>query len=330
MKRILRSRLPERLAGRVSPQIVEIAVGLLVVAVMTLLRFALVPLIGDRAPYAFVFVGVAAATVLAGWRSGLLALVLGQLLIWNLVVDLDVSRSERLHLVGGFIIATMAQLMVLLILTLYQREVDRAWSRREEQVDLVHQALAEIDHRTTNNYQTVLSLISAQSRNAEPAVKQALQKMSDRITAISVAQKQMSLRSADIGSIQVAGHLEGLCDQIRQGLSRDVVSIHCAFEDVDLGADHATYVSILVNELVTNALKHAFPDDRTGRIEVGLHRTAGGLELVVADDGIGMEPDSRNRGAGLGTRLVATFTKQLGARHEIETGVSGTRHRIRF
>ena len=330
MKRILRSRLPERFADKVPPVVVEIAVSVLVVALVTLLRFALVPWIGDRAPYAFVFVAVAGATVLAGWRSGLLALVLGQLLAWNLIVDVSVPRGEVLHLVGGFIIATLAQLMVLAILFLYQREVDRAWSRREAQVDLIHHALAEIDHRTTNNYQTVLALISAQSRNASEPVRQALQQMTDRITAIAMAQKQMVIRSDDFDRVQVARHLDGLCQQIRQGLSRDGVSIQCRFEDIDLNADQSTYISIVVNELVTNALKHAFPDDRHGEIQVELSRVAGGLELIVADNGAGMKESRRARGSGIGTRLVDTFTKQLNARHEVETGSAGTRHRIQI
>ena len=87
-------------------------------------------------------------------------------------------------------------------------------------------------------------------------------------------------------------------------------------------------MSILVNELVTNALKHAFPDDRQGEIRVTLGKSDNGVLLEVADDGVGMKRSALTRGTGVGTRLINTFTKQLGARHEVETGDGGTCHRI--
>jgi two-component sensor histidine kinase len=295
---------------------------------MTLLRFALVPWTGESAPFAFVFVAVVGAAVLAGWRSGLLALLLAQLLAWFLIVDPAVSGIERLHNVGGFTVASLAQLMTLVIIALYQREVDRAWSRREAQVDLIHQALVEMDHRTTNNYQTVLSLVSAQAKHAEPSVKEALEQFAGRIRAIAMASKQLAVSSDNLATVNTSNHLGELCGELRQGLTRPGISIECHLEDISLGADETTWLSILMNELVTNALKHAFPDDREGTISVALKRTINGIELTVADNGIGMKPASRSRGNGLGTRLIQTFTRQLGARHEVDSGKDGTRHHI--
>jgi two-component sensor histidine kinase len=328
VKRILRTRLPERFADKVPPRIVEIAVSLFVVGLMTLLRVLLVPWTGDRAPFAFVFVAVVGATVLAGWRSGLLALVLGQLLAWNLIVDFPTSGLERLHIIGGFAIASLAQLMALAIIALYQREIDGAWSRREAQVDLIRQALAEIDHRTINNYQTVQSLVQAQANRSEGPVKEALQQVADRIRAIAMASKQLALSSNSLEEVRVTHHLGELCTQIRQGLSRPGIGVECHFDDVAVGAGQAAAISILVNELVTNALKYAFPDDRNGVISVALRRSQGGIDLSIEDNGVGMQDGTRGRGTGLGTRLVQTFTKQLGATHQFETGSDGTRHRI--
>ncbi len=199
MKRILRSRLPERWADEVPSWVVEIGAALVITGVLALLRLAIVPLIGDRAPFAFVFVAGVAATVLAGWRSGLIALILGQLLTWYFVVYpigtfriVDPARGYSL------LISTIAEAAVVAIVALYQREVDKAWSRREEQVDLVHQALVEIDHRTINNYQTVLALVLAQARRADAPVKQALMQVADRIEAIAMASKHLALSSDNL------------------------------------------------------------------------------------------------------------------------------------
>lgn len=328
MKRILRSRLPERWADRVPPLLVETTVGVGVAALMTLVRIPFLPVIGDRAPFALVYVAMVGATVLAGWRSGLLTLVLGQLLAWYVIVDPANYAARSTQYVESFFISTLSQLFILVIVVLYQREVDRAWSRREEQVDLLHQALAEIDHRTNNNYQTVLALILAQAKRADTPVKEALQHVADRIKAIALASQQLAISSESLGEVRVTQHLSELCSQLRQGLSRPGVNVECQFDDVRISADEAIAMSILVNELMTNALKHAFPDDRTGEIRVSLRRATGGLLLEISDDGIGMKRDARTRGTGLGSRLVETFTKQLNARHEVETGDGGTSHRI--
>lgn len=331
MKKILRTRLPERFADRVPPLVMEVLVAAAATELMTLLRIALVPWTGDRAPFAFVFIAAVASTVLAGWRSGVLSVVIGQLLAWFLIINPASYAMAKAEYISGLIVASAAQLVAVAIIWIYQREIDRAWSRREAQVDLIREALAEIDHRTANNYQTVLSLVLAQARRAkEPPVKEALQQVADRIKAIALASKQLALSSESLEEVRVTHHLGELCAQIKQGLSRPGVNVECRLDDVRLGAEQAIAMSILVNELVTNALKHAFPDDRPGEIRVSLGRTPDGLLLEIADDGIGMSGSTRTRGTGLGTRLVDTFTKQLGARHEVESGEGGTRHRILF
>ena len=89
IRTILRTRLPERLSGRVPPLLVEVGVGVTSALLLLGIRIALTPIAGDRAPYAFVFLSIVAACVLAGWRSGLIALIIGQFLAWYFVVTSD-------------------------------------------------------------------------------------------------------------------------------------------------------------------------------------------------------------------------------------------------
>ena len=91
-------------------------------------RLALVPLTGEAAPYAFVFAAVVGAAVLAGWRSGLIALLLGQSLIWVFAMEPygRVAGKEGAQ-IGGLFVATVSQAVVLAIVALYQREVSLAW-----------------------------------------------------------------------------------------------------------------------------------------------------------------------------------------------------------
>lgn len=332
IKRILRSRLPERLAGRLPPFLVEVAVGVGLALLLAAVRVALVPWTGEAAPYALVFAAVVGAAVLAGWRSGLIALVVGQALVWYFIMPVRSSfRIDDPALAVALVVATLAQLLILAIITLYQREVERASLRLASERDLLQKALREIDHRTSNNYQTVLALVLAQANSAaDVSVRDALQQVADRIRAIASASRKLAVASESLEQVRIAEHLQDLCEEIEKGLSRTGIAIACSFDDLVLSADTTVCLSILVNELVTNALKHAYAGRRRGTIHVALSRVSSGFELRVEDDGAGMAAGSGRPGTGLGQRLVDTFVRQLKGRHEVTSGEGGTRHRIRF
>ena len=266
---------------------------------------------------------------MAGWRSGLVALALGQTLAWNYVVASDppVVVAEPIRLWGGLITATISQLLILAVVALYQREVGRAMSAQEREMDLLSEALKEIDHRTRNNYQTVVALILLQAQRAEdPNVKRARAEAADRVRAVSLASDQLALRSEDLGTIRLGDHLRELCAQIKRGLAGDEVLLRCDIADLTARAETAIHWSIIVNELVTNALKHAF-DGSGGEIRIICEPAGEGVELVIADNGSGMKAANAIR-SGLGSRLVERFVKELHAKHEVITSAKGTTHRI--
>lgn len=306
----------------------EISIGVFSAFLMVLARLPFDALAGDRAPYALNFLAVVIAAVLAGWRSGLIALVLGQLMIWYAVVppyfSFAIGDPERF---GGLIIATVSQALILVVIALYQREVDKGTAERERRMALLDHALNEIDHRTRNNHQTVLAMIHLQAqRSPHDGVKDALMQVADRIQAIAQATERLALRSGDIEHIRLNDHLCGLCEQIERGLSRQNVNVRCEVEEITTSADLAIPIAIIVNELVTNALKHAFDGRDEGHVLV-TGRMNGQLRLTVTDNGNGIRGSSRGkREGGLGSKLVESFAKQLGARHEIVTSDQGTTH----
>lgn len=329
MRKILYSRLPERVAHRVPPLLVEIAVGIAAAAAMVVLRLSMSDLAGERAPYALNFLAIVLATVIAGWRSGLLALVISQLLVWYIIVPERWSFSHKgPDLLGGFLVATLAEALILLIIALYQREVDKGVAERERRMELLDHALNEIDHRTRNNYSTVLAMVQLQLQRASDAkVKAALQQVADRIQAIASASERLALRSQDIDRIRLDDHLCELVGQIERGISREEIVVECEVDEIHASPDTATSISIIVNELVTNAIKHAFNGEGSGSVWVRGY--AGEVfELLVEDDGRGIVPTRRKDGSGLGTRLVESFVRQLGAQHEVVSTEKGTTHRL--
>jgi two-component sensor histidine kinase len=329
IRKILHSRLPQRVAHRVPPVVVEVTVGLAAAIALVALRIPMNTVAGDRAPYSLNFVAVVLACVVAGWRSGLVALVVGQLLIWYFVVPYawDFRFANR-ELLAGFVVATLSQLLILAVIALYQREIDKGVAERERRLTLLDDALREIDHRTRNNYQTVLAMIELQARrSSDQTVRDALTQVGDRIQAVANASQQLAKKSVDIDSVRLDDHLCGLVQQIERGLSRDGIDVACEVEEVTASADTATSISIIVNEIVTNAIKHAFNGEGSGHVSV-VGRSGSSFELTVSDNGRGIEASRRDGHAGLGSKLVESFAKQLRAKHEVVSTDKGTMHRL--
>jgi two-component sensor histidine kinase len=255
--------------------------------------------------------------------------VVGQAATWFIVVEPPwtgaAGFSER---VGGFGVSTVAEFLTLCVIILYQREVDKGVAAGEQRLALLDEALREIDHRTQNNYQAVLAMIELQARRAtDERVSDALRQVADRIQAIANASRQLAVHSAKLGVVQLDDHLCGLVLQIERGLSRKEIHVECNVDDVTASADKATSISIIVNELVTNAIKHAFNGNAAGHVRV-TGRSGHQFELTVADDGRGIEASQRDGHGGLGTKLIESFTRQLGAQHEVVSSARGTTHRL--
>jgi two-component sensor histidine kinase len=320
--------LPERFAERVPAFFVELGIGLLMATLALAMRASLTPMIGDIAPYSLVFVAITMASVLAGWRSGLVALVAGQAFAWFAIVQPAGSFALDAQREAALIVATLSQLVLLVTIALYQREVDRGTAEREQRMALLDDALKEIDHRTRNNYQTVMAMIGLQARrSSDPQVGEALLQVADRIQAIANASKQLAVKSEDLAAVRLDDHLCGLVRQIERGLSREEIEVGCDVDEVTASPEAATSISIIVNELVTNAIKHAFGGRDTGRVFVS-GRSGSAFELTVSDNGQGIEASRSEGHGGLGSKLVESFARQLGAHHQVSSSDQGTTHRL--
>lgn len=314
------------------PIIVELTVGLAVALVLVGLRYSMNEFAGDRAPYAFNFLGIVLAAVVAGWRAGLITLVVSQALTWYVVIEprLTLVPSDPAGL-GGLVLATMSEGLILLIISLYQREVAKGVVEREQRMDLLARALEEIDHRTRNNYQTVLALVQLQAqRSKDSGVQEALQQVADRIKAVTKATEHLAVRSDDIGTVRLRAHLCELCEQVERGLSRDGVRVECDVEDLTASTEKAIYLSIIVNELVTNALKHAFEDSSEGLIRVASEQHGKGVTIIVEDNGRGLQKAPAKSKGGLGSRLIERFARELGCEHQVVSSATGTTHRLQI
>ncbi len=210
-------------------------------------------------------------------------------------------------------------------------ELNRLLADRSAQREAL---LQEVHHRVKNNLQVITSLLSMQIRQlGDNAAKEALEETQTRVHAIALIHEQL-YQEQNYASVQFSEYVKSLATSVfhASGIS-SAVSLDLAFEDVRLSVDKAIPCGLIVNELIVNAFKHAFPGDRRGTIHVALHMTdANHVTLIVQDDGCGM-PERREGTAheSLGMRLVATLTRQLDGALEIESAPTrGTTVRVRF
>ncbi|HET9821425.1 MAG TPA: PAS domain S-box protein, partial [Burkholderiaceae bacterium] len=193
--------------------------------------------------------------------------------------------------------------------------------------------LKEIYHRVKNNLQMVSSLLTLQSRiKADEQSRELLLDSARRIKSMALVHEQLygagNLTGVPFAAYatQLVAHLADSFGGARQ------LDIQCNIEPVELGIETAVPLGLIINELVSNACKHAFADGNgTVRVEL-VHRDGGALELTVADDGRGLPPDfAPERARSLGMQLVLSLAGQLdGSLAWGPDGDAGTAFRLRF
>ena len=209
-------------------------------------------------------------------------------------------------------------------------EVDRQLKLALQQKEIL---MKEILHRTKNNMFAISSLLSLQSAYIKDArMKGIFQETQNRIQSMAMVQEKL-YRSEDISHTDLGEYLYDLTYTIfsNYSLSSDTVTLSLDMQSVIVPADTAIPCGLLLNELLTNAIKYAFPDDRTGEIVISLHLLADGMiELGVGDNGIGIQEDLNvENTTSLGLQLVHSFIVQLQGDFELSRE-HGTRWRIRF
>ncbi|WP_375257040.1 sensor histidine kinase [Citreimonas sp.] len=169
----------------------------------------------------------------------------------------------------------------------------------------------ELVHRVKNNLAIMSALLRTEARSAQdPAISSALLEASGRIMSISVVHEILD-ETGQADEIDLKAVLTVLTDRMRDSICPPHVSLHAEVCPVRVNIRKALPVVLLANELVTNAIKHAFDGRAAGRIDLSVERHQATCRLVVADDGIGMRPDET--GAPRRPRIVSALADQLGA-----------------
>ncbi len=205
--------------------------------------------------------------------------------------------------------------------------------------DLIEKALAEktvllneIHHRVKNNLQVISSLLSLQARASGAEVAAALAESQRRVKAMALIH-QLLYEHSDFSGVDLAEYLRRLCRLLAESFTeirnRVVVDFQTDEAGITLDLQRAVPCGLLVNELVTNSIKHGFPDGRRGQVRVTLNRTGvDEIRLEVADDGVGISGNLQlGSNKSLGFQLIPLLAEQTGGILRLDRA-SGTRYEL--
>jgi PAS domain S-box-containing protein len=192
--------------------------------------------------------------------------------------------------------------------------------------------LKEVYHRVKNNLQVITSLFELQGHQVQdPRAQEVLDDGVGRVRTMALVHECL-YRSKDLEAVAMRGYVEDLVAQVLTsfGGMRARVQVGLEIADLTLGIETALPAGLILNELISNAFRHAFPDGRSGTLRVALTRERDAARLTVSDDGVGLpEGLEVERARSLGLELVMALTRQLGGRLAVERG-AGTRFVIDF
>lgn len=192
------------------------------------------------------------------------------------------------------------------------REMELKSSLADKQV-----LLQEIHHRVKNNLQIVSSLLSLQSKSIpEGPGREALAEAYARIGALALVHRGI-YESEDLKTVNMRSFVSALCRQLQSAnnVSPTRVRLTVDAPSIDVPADKATPMAMLISEAVTNAFKYAFPENRRGTVQVRFEYGGEEARLVIADDGVGRAGAPKKpegAGGGIGGSLIDAFARQLG------------------
>lgn len=239
------------------------------------------------------------------------------------------QQKNRTIMIGSGALLLISLLMLFLYLT---------YAKVRKQRELIKKALGEKDillreihHRVKNNLQLVSSLLTLQGQSIEDATAlEAIKEGKTRVRSMALIHKNLYSRE-NLTGIGVKEYVENLCVELfaTYRVDKGRIRLEQSIENLEIDVDTLVPMGLILNELITNALKYAFPNGKNGRLQIFLHEHDGVLELRVKDDGVGYDP-SNVRDNSFGATLINALTEQLEGTLDTKTSSQGTLNVLRI
>lgn len=326
MKRLAHFDISSGLSSPAGRVLARCALGALCGLAVVALRMAVDTRMPGVGAFAFVFPAVLLATLYGRWEAGLVAYAISFGWSWSQVLPLNFASGViDQHQAARVIINAAAAVIVLLFAETFRAAVEHERTLREAEIERGAVLLAELEHRTKNNFALVASLLELQKRR-EPSdlVRGAFDDAIGRVRTFSEAYTHLAGEQGEGTVVEMRPYLERLVARVSSALLPPNVTVHGRFAEIGLARETAVAIGLFANEVLTNCAKYAFPDGRPGTVEITLVAGPGTWRLTIRDDGVGngalLPPHA---GGGIGSKLLAAFARQARARHATSYAAGG-------
>ncbi|MEK6482042.1 tetratricopeptide repeat protein [Catalinimonas sp. 4WD22] len=212
-----------------------------------------------------------------------------------------------------FLMVIILVLLASFLLFLYQtyqqkKKHNLILARKNQEMEFL---LKEIHHRVKNNLEVVSSLLSLQAHEQDGQLHEVMVENQNRVQSMSIIHEKL-YQGENLSTIEMKDYFLNLGSYvIHMYAAEERVQLRCDMAAIEVDVDMAIPVGLIVNELLTNALKYAFPDGRKGHISISLTQKDKLLLLEVADNGVGRRQEESHESKGFGSELVRLLTRQL-------------------
>lgn len=232
----------------------------------------------------------------------------------------EISQQNKVQWLSIAVLALLAVFLLFMFISYIARsKANRLLAIKNNENELL---LKEIHHRVKNNLEVVSSLLALQSAQIEDTnTKDAMQESQNRVQSIGIVHQKL-YQGTNLGAIEMKDYFINLSESVLDSFGEGKrITINCAMEKLNLDIDTAVPLGLIVNELLTNTLKYAFPAGEKGEVKIKLTKVKDNvLHLEVSDNGIGKS--AVTQGTGFGGQLVYLLTKQLNGsmKEDVEDG----------
>ena len=228
-----------------------------------------------------------------------------------------ISHQRNIQILSFGLVALLIGLLIFGLISYRNRSrTNKLLATKNAEIELL---LKEVHHRVKNNLEVVSSLLALQSAQIDdPNTKEAMLEGQNRVNSIGIVHQKL-YQGTNLGAIEMKDYVLNLSENILDSFgAENRVNLNLAMKTLDLDIDTAVPLGLIINELLTNTIKYAFPENNKGMITIKLEKQNNNiLHLEVADNGIGKSQITQ--GTGFGSQLITLLTRQLNGTMKEET-----------
>lgn len=249
--------------------------------------------------------------------------------VYRVQIDGDITKYVEVHAKHFYNEAGNPELTIGTNQEVTERELEK--KQLLESLDSKHTLLQETHHRVKNNLAVVSGMLQLQwLQEDDPEVIKTLQESTNRIKTVAGIHQQL-YQSGNLENVALGDNIKSLASDLISTMETNTkIELESECDTVYLDITQTLPCSLIANEVVTNAIKHAFEGRETRRIHIELKENDGNLKLRISDNGVGLPDDFEDRQGSLGMNLIETLTNQLDGEYTFDSTNQGTTFTLEF